>query len=94
MDNFYNGDKTVGDLSREDRKICTLEGVREHAEGDPVELWWYGAAQRFVIRCRNECGNNYTLLDLHDLIIFSRGNPALEGEEEARPFLSGYGHIR
>ena len=68
MDNCYNGDKTVGDLSREDRKICTLEGVREHAEGDPVELWWYGAAQRFVIRCRNECGNNYTLLDLHDLI--------------------------
>ena len=28
------------------------------------------------------------------IIIFSRGNPALEGEEEARPFLSGYGRIR
>lgn len=49
-------------------KICEMAGVREYAEGDPVELWRDDASGRLVIRARNECGNNSTYVDLLDLL--------------------------
>lgn len=47
-------------------KIAMLPDVREHCEGFPVELWLRSG--RLVVRCSNECGNNYTDLDLGDLL--------------------------
>src|SRR5258705_8225184 len=49
-------------------KICNLNGVREHSEGDPLELWRDDESGRLVIRASNECGNNSTRVDLWDLL--------------------------
>ena len=60
-------------------KVATLEGVREYGEGEPVELWVnrYG---RMVVRARNECGNNFTDVDLADLLDWSRSGSSSERE--------------
>jgi hypothetical protein len=60
-------------------KVATLDGVREYGEGEPVELWVnrYG---RVVVRARNECGNNFTEVDLADLLDWSRSGSFSEGE--------------
>lgn len=50
-----------------DTKIATLEGVREHAEGMPVELWMLDSG-RVVVRARNENGYNHTDVDLSELL--------------------------
>ena len=55
-------------------KIATLDGVREHGEHEAVELW-YGRAGRVVIRAYNEGGNNFTDVDLGDLLAWSSANP-------------------
>lgn len=54
-------------------KIATLADVREINEGSPVEIW-LGSSGRAVVRAYNECGNNYTEVDLLDLLDWSRGN--------------------
>jgi hypothetical protein len=54
-----------------------MEGVREHSEGLAVELLPYGAEGRLVIRAWNECGNNYTNVDLGDLIEWLRAGPRI-----------------
>jgi hypothetical protein len=46
--------------------LCKMVGVREYGDRAPVELVrWHG---RLVIRAWNECGNNYTSVDLLDLM--------------------------
>ena len=54
-------------ISFEESKIAELVGVREYQESDTVELWRHSNG-RAVIRAYNECGNNYTEVDLWDLI--------------------------
>jgi hypothetical protein len=53
-------------------KLATLVGVREHSEGSPVELW-LNRSGRVVVRAFNECGNNYTEVDLFDLLSWAEG---------------------
>ena len=48
-------------------KIATLLDVREHTERLDVELW-LNPNYRLVVRAYNECGNNYTDVDLFDLL--------------------------
>jgi hypothetical protein len=55
-------------------KIAVMEGVREHTERGPVELW-LNEEGRVVIRSYNECGNNYTDVDLPDLVDWLRSGP-------------------
>jgi hypothetical protein len=48
-------------------KIANLLTVREHCEGDTVELW-LNRAGRLVVRAFNEYHNNHTDVDLGDLL--------------------------
>lgn len=52
-------------------KVATLNEVRELTEGEPVELW-VTETGRIVVRAFNECGNNYTEVDLLSVIEWSR----------------------
>lgn len=52
-------------------KLAELTGVREHTEGDAVELWM-NQTGRIVIRAFNECHNNCTDVDLSDLLEWLR----------------------
>lgn len=61
-------------------KLATLVDVREHTEGAAVELWLKRSG-RVVVRAFNECGNNYTDIDLLDLLNWTKGNP-LDGMED------------
>ena len=54
-------------------KIATLGGVREYCEGGSVELW-LNSDGRAVVKAYNECGNNYTAIDLRDLLDWVSGN--------------------
>ena len=49
-------------------RICEFAGVREYVEGDPVELWRSDDTGRLVIRAYNERRNNFTEVDLWDLL--------------------------
>ena len=54
--------------------VARLDGVREYAEGYPVEIRRYNG--RLTIRAYNEAGCNYTEVDLWDLIgRLSTGDP-------------------
>lgn len=58
-----------------------MDGVREHSEGSyPVELYREPDNGRLVVRAWNECGNNYTDVDLFDLIEWPSANPSILGE--------------
>ena len=58
----------IGDSTKlAETKIATLEGVREHTEGMPVELWML-ASGSVVVRAFNEGGFNYTNVDLAELL--------------------------
>ena len=61
-------------------KLCVMCGVREYAEGETVELW-LNARGRVVIRSYNECGNNYTDVDLGDVLDWVRFGPQEEGND-------------
>lgn len=52
-------------------KIATVPEIREYGEGDPVEIWIRDG--RAVVRAYNECGNNYTDVDILDLFNWARG---------------------
>jgi hypothetical protein len=56
-------------------KLAALIGVREHTEKEQVELW-LNESRRVVVRCYNECRNNYTDLDLSDLLNWARNGNA------------------
>ena len=59
-----------------DVKLAVLNGVREHCEHAPVELW-LAHSGRVVVRCYSECGNSITDLDLADLLHWAQhGNIA------------------
>jgi hypothetical protein len=48
-------------------RVAVMEGVREHNEGLPVELW-RDERGRLVIRAYNEAGCNSVDLDLWDIL--------------------------
>jgi len=52
-------------------KITVMDGVREHTEREPVELW-LNKDGRVVIRSYNEGGNNVTDVDLRDVLDWTR----------------------
>lgn len=54
------------------RKLATLDTVREISEGEPVELWLNDSG-RVVVRAWNECGNAYTEIDAIALMGALRG---------------------
>ena len=54
-------------------KICDMVGVREYAEGYPVELGRDDESGRLVIRATNECGCNCTDIDLQDIVAWLAG---------------------
>lgn len=64
-------------------KLAVLSGVREHVEHEPVELW-LNRSGRIVVRAFNECLNNYTDVDLADLVGWMRSGSALETLENGR----------
>lgn len=49
-------------------KICEMTGVREYAEGYPVEIHIDDKSGRAVVVGRNEGGYNEVAIDLMDLI--------------------------
>ena len=51
--------------------LCVLQGVREHGEGDPVELW-RTLSGRLVIRAYSESHNASSFVDLWDLLDWLR----------------------
>lgn len=54
-----------------DTAILKLVGVREYAEGLPVEIDFSNSepdTRRLVVRARNEAGHNHTEVDLLDLL--------------------------
>lgn len=57
-----------------EHKIAVLDGVHEHTERYPVELW-INKSGRVVVRSYNECGNNYTDVDLSELMDWLRSGP-------------------
>jgi hypothetical protein len=54
-------------------KIATLTDIREENEGEPIELW-FNRRGRVVVRAWNECGNNYTEVDLLRLVDWAKEN--------------------
>jgi hypothetical protein len=52
-----------------------LDGVREYGEADPVELVLHPTTGRTCIRAWNEGHNNYTIVDLGDLVDWLRMGP-------------------
>jgi hypothetical protein len=51
-------------------KIATMEGVREYAEGYPVELLWDEERNRYIIYAQNQGGYDCVQIDFADLISF------------------------
>lgn len=56
-------------------KVCDMPGVREYAEGLPVELHTDGETGRLVIRAYNEAGFSGTEIDLADLLSWIEARP-------------------
>lgn len=48
-------------------KLATLPSVREYVAGEAVEIWLKRSG-RIAVRAYNECGNNFTEIDLIDLL--------------------------
>lgn len=53
-------------------KICNMDGVREYMDGETVELGRSEISGRLVVRAYNECGNNFTEVDLFDVVAWLR----------------------
>lgn len=56
-------------------KIAELHGVREYAEGLPVELWRDNDTGRLTIVATNGGGYDSTAIDLRDLLSWLRDGP-------------------
>lgn len=74
--------------------LKVMDGVREHAEGDPVELLRLPSG-RLAIRAYNEGHNNCTEIDLADLLDWLEENNGLDRcpcchEEMGNPLLDQY----
>lgn len=64
-------------------KICEMAGVREHGEGDPVDLYRDGDNGRLCIVAANEGGFNSTWVDLLDLVGWLSANRDLYASEQS-----------
>ena len=64
--------KKSGECRPLNRKLATLDSVREITEGEPVELWLNDSGH-VVVRAWNECGNAYTEIDAIALMGALRG---------------------
>lgn len=69
-------------------KICEMDGVREHTEGWPVELWRDERTGRLVIVAYNEAANNQTVIDLPELLSWLRVGPGVETVSAEEPELA------
>jgi hypothetical protein len=58
---------------------CVLEGVREYAEGYPVELRRNTRTGRLLVTAYNEGHHNSTEIDLLDLIDWLIAHPGAHG---------------
>ena len=56
-------------------KICTMEGVREYAGSDAVELWRNDENGQLVVRAYNEGGYSGVEIDLLDLVHWLQSGP-------------------
>lgn len=65
-------------------KLREMTGVREHTEGDVVELWFDETTGRLVVRAYNEAGFNSTNVDLMDLVGWLRSGLAIDDREAGR----------
>ena len=65
----------------ETTKVMILSGVREYTEGHPVQLGRRHDG-RLTIIAYNECGNNYTEVDLLDVV--NLVNSAIEVRDAKR----------
>lgn len=54
-------------------KLTTLRGVHEYCEGYAIELW-RNEKHRLVVRARNEGYNNFTDVDLLELLKWAADN--------------------
>jgi len=61
-----------------------MNRVREYGEGSNVELWRL-ANGRVAIRAYNECGSNYTEIDLIDLVQWLEANDSGLRHEDLLP---------
>jgi hypothetical protein len=52
-----------------------MDGVTERSERLPVELWRDDATERLVIRAYDECGCNFTDVDLWELMAWLSSGP-------------------
>ncbi len=66
-------------MGPDDVKLATLGGVVEHNEGLPVEIW-INAIGRVTVRAHNECGNNYTDVDLFQLLDWAKAGAIYESK--------------
>lgn len=66
-------------------KICEMTGVREYAEGYPVEIQIDDKSGRAVVVGRNEGGYNEVAIDLMDLIGWLKVTDSHIPEERDRP---------
>jgi hypothetical protein len=64
-------------------KLAVLSGVREQNEHEPVELW-LNESGRVVVRAFDECLNNYTDVDLADLLDWLRSGSASKALENGK----------
>ncbi len=76
---YIGGDEGVMSKS----KIAVMGGVREYAECMPVELW-VTETGAIVIRSYNEGGNNFTEVDVADVIKWFRSGNVNEDENVKR----------
>jgi hypothetical protein len=67
-------------------KICEMEGVRDHNGEDykPELARDDRTGSRLVVRAYNECGDNFTQVDLLDLLEWCERNRDLIEREKAR----------
>jgi hypothetical protein len=65
--------------------ICIMDGVREYAEGDPVELHIDRGTGRLVVVATNEAGYASTSVDLNDLLEWLKHGPASAGSVQIAP---------
>ncbi len=58
----------------ENQKVADMPGVREYAEGFPVELWRHKVTGRLVICAENQGGHDGTFVDAEDAFAWLQAN--------------------
>lgn len=70
-------------------KIAVMDGVREYAEGYPVELLWDEERKRYIIYAQNQGGCDGVQIDFADLISFLQKGPRTIAAENGSVLLHG-----